>query len=247
MTMRRSLRSQIRMLQAYVAISSLATIFLATAALRQPGQASPPSQRFGEINVERINIVDANGTLRLVISNKDRMHPGVVDGRVINRPRPYAGLLFFNDQGDEVGGLVTAGQANDGGRRASANFAFDQLKQDQVIAIGYEESNGRRSAALRVWDRPEVGIGDLIDKLNAANAIADPVRREAAVREARASQPGGTRRLFVGKDEDRSIGMSLADSRGQTRVSLKVDPSGAPVLEFLDERGNVIERLPHAK
>ena len=39
----------------------------------------------------------ANGTLRMVISNKDRQHPGVMDGRTLNRPRPEAGLIFFND------------------------------------------------------------------------------------------------------------------------------------------------------
>ena len=43
---------------------------------------------------------DADGTLRLVVSNKDRMHPGVMDGIVMDRPRPVAGMIFFNEQGD---------------------------------------------------------------------------------------------------------------------------------------------------
>jgi hypothetical protein len=54
--------------------------------------------------------VDANGTLRMVIANKDRMHPGVLDGKMINRPRPVAGMIFFNDERDEVGGLTYTGQ-----------------------------------------------------------------------------------------------------------------------------------------
>jgi hypothetical protein len=49
---------------------------------------------------------DANGTLRLVLAGKDRMHPGILDGKVIERARPVAGLIFFNDEGDEVGGLT---------------------------------------------------------------------------------------------------------------------------------------------
>src|SRR5439155_24651773 len=86
-------------MRAYVIISSMALVTLSTAAFRQ---ASKP-QNLGEITVERINVVDKNGTLRMVISNKDRMHPGVIDGVTLERPRPQAGLLFFNDEGDEDG------------------------------------------------------------------------------------------------------------------------------------------------
>jgi hypothetical protein len=38
---------------------------------------SNATQRIDELTVQRLNVVDANGTLRLVLSNKDRMHPGV--------------------------------------------------------------------------------------------------------------------------------------------------------------------------
>ena len=53
-----------------------------------------------------------------------------MDGKVIDRPRPVAGLLFFSDEGDEVGGLTITGQQRDGVRRANAGLMFDQLKQD---------------------------------------------------------------------------------------------------------------------
>src|SRR5207244_4207681 len=99
-------------------------------------QARGP-QRLDELTVQRLNVVDANGTLRLVLSNKDRMHPGVIDGKTLNRPRPVAGLLFFNDVGDEVGGLTFTGQVVDGQPRADSGLTLDQWKQDQTIAIQY--------------------------------------------------------------------------------------------------------------
>lgn len=43
-------------------------------------------------------------------------------------------MLFFNDEGDEVGGLTFTG-TDDNGRRANAGIMFDQLKQDQTIGI----------------------------------------------------------------------------------------------------------------
>src|SRR4026207_292946 len=135
--MRRSLRHQLRILQVYAAISFLILAFLSVSAFTQS------QQRIDELTVQRLNVVDANGTLRFVLSNKARMHPGVMDGVTINRPRPVAGMLFFNDEGDEVGGLTYTGTVANGQGRANAGIMFDQLKQDQTVGISYSEANGR--------------------------------------------------------------------------------------------------------
>jgi len=230
-------------LRLYIVISSLALVFLTTAALRQAGKP----QNLGEITVERINVVDANGTLRLVIANKDRMNPGVMDGKVIDRPRPVAGLLFFNDEGDEVGGLTITGQLRDGIRRANAGLMFDQLKQDQTIGLRYQESNGERSAALEVWDRSDRPLSELITRLNAANTIADPARRASAIQAARADAPPGPQRVFVGKRGDRSASIALSDANGKPRLKLTVEAGGDARIEFLDDNGRVTSRLPQVQ
>ncbi|HEX7136377.1 MAG TPA: hypothetical protein VF219_00950, partial [Vicinamibacterales bacterium] len=222
-------------LRAYVVFSSLMLVVLTTAAFQQR-----PAPAQAEITVERINIVDQNGTLRMVISNKDRMHPGVMDGKVINRPRPYAGVIFFNDEGDEVGGVTYAGQVSGSLRTASAGLTFDQLKQDQTIGLHYGEENGQRSAALEIWDRSDTPLSTLIDQLNNANSIQDAAAREAAVARARAAAPPAPRRLFVGKTLDRAAEVSLADGSGQARLNLKVDANGNPRIEFLDAQGKVV-------
>jgi len=227
-------------LRIYVVISSLALMFLTTAALRQAGKP----QNLGEITVERINVVDANGTLRLVIANKDRMHPGVMDGKVIDRPRPVAGLLFFNDEGDEVGGLTITGQLRDGIRRANAGLMFDQLKQDQTIGLTYSEGNGQRTAGLQVWDRSDRPLSELIEQLNAANRIAESTERDAAIKKIREAAPAGPRRVFVGKTADRAASVSLADANGKPRLTLTVDATGSPRIEFLDENGKIVDRMP---
>src|SRR5215813_6727368 len=157
--MTRTLRRRLRVLEICCAATLLIAIGAAASAFRQP--AAPAS--FGEITAERINIVDANGTLRLVISNKDRMHPGVLDGKTLDRPRPVAGFLFFNDEGDEVGGLTVTGREADGRRNADAILAFDQLKQDQTIGLTYHENDGQRTAGLQVWDRSDTHLSELIE------------------------------------------------------------------------------------
>ena len=234
------LRRDIRLLQVYATLSSLTLVFLAVAALRQ----GPSPQKIDELTVQRLNVTDANGTLRLVLSGKDRMHPGILDGKMIDRARPIAGLLFFNDEGDEVGGLTITGQDRDGVRRANALLAFDQIKQDQTIALAYSEANGQRSTGLTVWDRPEVRLSELIDKLNAAQTIPDAATREKAVQAARASMPPSPRRVFVGKNTDRSAAIMLADADGKARLTLRVDAAGQASIEFLDADGKVTQRLP---
>ena len=240
--MKLSLRQQLRVLQAYAAVTFVVAAFLSITAFTQSG-----AQRIDELNVQRINVLDANGTLRMVISNKDRMHPGVMDGVTINRPRPVAGMLFFNDEGDEVGGLTFTG-TDDGGRRAQAGIMFDQLKQDQTIGISYGEGGGQRSAGLQVWDRSEEQpLSDLIKALNAANALPEGPERDAAVKAVRAKALPGPRRLFAGKDPDKSSTVSLADADGKPRLVLKVEANGTASIDFLDAEGKSVQRLPAPK
>jgi hypothetical protein len=230
-------------LRIYVAVLSLVVVVLATAAFRQAGKP----QNLGKITVERINVVDANGTLRLVISNKDRMHPGVIDGKTMNRPRPEAGLLFFNDQGDEIGGLTYSGREANGSRNAATHLNFDQLKQDQTIGFMYNESNGQKSAGFQVWDPPDARLSDFIEKFNAAMATPDPARRDTAIEALRATMPPRPRRVYVGKTAAREAIVSLADANGKPRLTLTVEANGNARIEFLDENGKVTSRYPQVQ
>jgi hypothetical protein len=236
--MRKTLRRELWFLRAYVVVSGLVLAVLSTSAFMQA------TQTFGEINVGRINVKDADGTLRMVIANKDRMHPGVMDGVTIERPRPVAGMLFFNDEGDEVGGLTFTGRTGETSRSANAGLMFDQLNQDQTVGISYAETDGRRTAGLHVWDRADSPLSDLIRQLNEANRMTDVPAREARLKAIRASAPPGPRRIFVGKNQDRSATVSLADADGRPRLRLTVDAAGNPRIEFLDEAGKVLTRIP---
>lgn len=237
-----SIRRQLRILQIYAAITFAVMTFVSITAFTQPGG----TQRLDELTVQRLNVVDANGTLRFVLSNKDRMHPGVMDGVTINRPRPVAGMLFFNDEGDEVGGLTYTG-SDDNGRRANAGIMFDQLKQDQTIGITYSENNGQRMAGLQVWDRSEQPLSHLIRGLNEANALPEGPERDAAVKAVRAKAPPGPRRLFVGKNTDKSATVSLADGQGRPRLVMRVSEDGSSSIEFLSADGKTMQRIPAAQ
>ena len=79
------LRREIRMLKVYAAGSTLALVFLSAAAFRQT-PAAAVRQTFDEIDVQRINVVEQDGRVRLVIANSARQAVTVVDGKSILPP-----------------------------------------------------------------------------------------------------------------------------------------------------------------
>src|ERR1041385_6998236 len=91
----------------------LSTVF---AVILLTGAKSPQTKAFDEIQVHRINIVEPDGTLRMVISNHARL-PGVIVKGKESKPfdRPQAGMLFYNDEGSENGGLIFGGHRNEQG------------------------------------------------------------------------------------------------------------------------------------
>jgi hypothetical protein len=216
-------------------------------------QSPPVKQRFGEIDVERINVVDPDGTLALVISNRQRTPGILLSGKELPRELSAgrvgsAGLIFYSARGDEVGGLVYHARETDKGYSAIGHLSFDQFRQDQVVALQYLDDGKSRRAGLNVWDRPtDVPIESLIDVLHARRG-ADAAARQAAeqkLADLRAKGSLGTHRVFLGSD-DRTAAVRLMDTHGRVRIRMFVDAHDVARLEFVDAQGKVIQTIPSA-
>jgi hypothetical protein len=195
------------------------------------------------LSVERLDIVDSAGHPGLVLANGARLPGAVFAGKEyppawVGRGRS-AGMIFFNEAGDEVGGLIYEGASRDSSYRAFGHLSFDQWKQNQVVAMQYQDDGASRSAGVRVWDRPT--DGPLEDQFamaervqaTAAGPVRDSLNRELARVRTRVS---GTPRLFLGS-EDRTARLELRDAQGIVRVRLVVDSAGVGRLAFLDAAG----------
>ncbi len=200
-------------------------------------------KKFDEIDVGRINIVEKDGTLRMVISNQDLQHPGIVNGKIIPRetPRP-PGMIFFNQLGDEMGGLIFG---ENGGKGHFGQLSFDKVKGDQAIGFRYLESdNGTYSTGLEIWQQPDIPGDVLQDKIAAVKQIKDDTEREAAIQKMRENNELTTRRMFLGKGRDNAVSLEMCDIKGRPRIKLTVAADGNPRLDFLDEAGNVTSTIP---
>jgi hypothetical protein len=233
------MQRDIRFLKAYAVLATtLCAILLLTGftGLRGP-------QTFAEIDVERINIVEADGTLRMVISNQERQHPGIVNGKVIERssPRP-PGMIFFNHLGDEMGGLIFGANGELG---HFGSLTWDKVRNDQTIGFRHlEGDDGAYSTGLEMWQQPNIPADVMVARYDSAAAVSDPDGRARAIRELREQGQLTTRRLFFGKGRNDAMLLDMRDVQGRTRIRMSVAPDGTPSLEFLDEAGGVVHAVP---
>ena len=244
---RSRIRREIRVLKAYALVTTVLLAVLAFAAFRRQ-----PPQRFTEITVERINVVEPDGTLRLVIANRARSTGPIYKGQPFGYPggsRP--GLIFFNDEGTENGGLTFQGHRRpDGTYQAWTGLSFDQFDQDQVVTLQYADDNGRRRMGLAIGERIDVPIVDLIAERDSILRMPEGPEREEALRrwaQPRDGVPLYAERVYVGRDVQRNAVVQLSDPDGRPRLRMRVDSLGTPSLEFLDASGRVITRLPQSQ
>jgi hypothetical protein len=132
---------------------AISTVVLA---LTLMGAKTQPKQ-FDEISVHRLDITEPDGTLRMVISDKDRLPPVIIKGKErpeMGEARPQAGMIFYNDEGTENGGLIFSGRKNDKGQivDSGASLSFDRYGAGQTIQLAGVDDNENHFAGLQVND-----------------------------------------------------------------------------------------------
>lgn len=210
-----------------------AIALLAGAAPGLPGRAA-----FEEIDVQRINVREPDGTLRMTLSGRERLPGIIIRGTEHPFARSQAGIIFFNDEGSETGGLIFGGRNEDGSPMSSGSLTFDRYEQDQVVQILETEKGDQRFAGLLVSDRPD-GVLDFaaLARFRAATTMEE---RRAALR---ASNAGEAHRAILGRDTDGSAQLNLKDGEGRTRLLMQVAKDGAASIQFLDEAGQVVRTV----
>ncbi|MGH8214792.1 MAG: hypothetical protein ACREPZ_03755 [Rhodanobacteraceae bacterium] len=175
---------------------------------------STSNRHFDEITVHRINVVEPDGSLRMVISDHAEL-PGVIVHGTQKYPatRPQAGMLFYNDEGSEVGGLVFAGHKNAKGEivDSGGSLSFDKYGAGQVVQLAGVDDNTNKFSGLSV----------------------------SGYAGGRRSQ-----RIWVGRDGKGDATVALMDAKGRKRILLDVAADGTSRMSFLDANGKVIDRFP---
>lgn len=259
--MAQDLERDVRFLKRYAVVTTALFMVATSAAFVRSRH-----EKFTEIDVERINVVEPNGNYRMVISNRPRSIGPIYKGKPFGyRGGGRPGIIFFNDEGTENGGLtftgstctdsisVTSGRkCTRGTYQASTHMSFDQFNSDQVLNLDYAEDNGGRLVGISMADRANVDIHDFVVQRESIMKITDTLARNAAVEKLQGPRDGVpmfAQRLFIGRDPAKSAIVNLRDPSGHPRLRMLVDSLGAPRIEFLDANGHVTYTVaePNAK
>jgi hypothetical protein len=227
-----------------------------TAALLSGFTTDGGNAHFDTITVQRINVVEPDGKLRMVLTNNNRIPGIIIDGHEYadygnRKPTTAAGILFYDAQATESGGLTFGGLQDAEGRISRfGHFSFDRYNQDQMLTISAADDGTNHRAEIKMIDQPSWSIQEYLD-LRDRIANLPPAEQEAEIARFFESHPAGTGlRTYLGTQNFPSAptetrnALSLRDVQGRERARMVVTQDGTPALEFLDSAGNVTHRYP---
>jgi hypothetical protein len=189
--------------------------FLPIAAVAAQSSAAARSATYDTLTVQRIDVVDPDGKLRLVIANAARFPGAIRHGKTYPRSIDNAaGLLFLDTKGDETGGVATARLGNDD----VTGFTFDCMYQP--------------TDCIRMWKQESIDGARLHESFD----IFD--RRPYA---GRVESTQGVQRIAL-SDENQNAQLLVSDPQGRPRIRIGVDKAGTPSIVILSPDGKEVYR-----
>jgi hypothetical protein len=238
----KSIRREIRLLRYYsLAVTLLAGTFLLAAAHEATSNAT-----IDTLTVHRINVVDREGKLAVVITNHDDFPPPIVNGKALKRSSGADnGLLFYNERGDEQGGLTWDGVKQADGTFESGNtLSFDTVVTDQLLQVDDGNDNGKTYAYMIGWNRPRYDTPEMMSVIQQVENAKTMDEKRAII--AQHPELRSATRFLMGYDPDNTAQVMLADGKGKPRIRMFVTATGQAELQFLDADGNVVAQYPQA-
>lgn len=207
-----------------------------------------PNASFDQITVHRINVIEPDGTTRMVLSNRTQFPGSYYMGKEHPRTdRDATGILFNDDEGTENGGLIFGGKKDKNGLTHSwGHLSFDEYQRDQTLVLESVSDGDSRTTYYELNDdsTPWAITPEVSAEFQRVKAMAPSPERAAASRALHAKYPGGiVNRGYFGRGLDKSVSLSLKDQQGRERLVARVAPDGTPEIQFLDATGKVVRTI----
>jgi hypothetical protein len=207
------------------------------------------------VSVERLEIREPDGSLAFALANSAHPTVATMDGEVLladqAAERRHPNFIYFDGNGDEVGGLMLRTVDGPDGPSVSRFMTFDGMDHQEVLVLGHNQGPAGSTTGLRVFQHAPGAtlIGGLRD------VGAEPGATRAELQAAIAAIPEderaermrsllGITRLELGTSLEGEAGLTLHDAEGRPRIVLETPADGEPSLRFLDENGETVLRLP---
>ncbi|MBC3876709.1 hypothetical protein H8K38_02690 [Undibacterium sp. FT79W] len=203
---------------------------------------------FDEISVGRINVVEPDGTKRMIISSKARFPGDFEMNKETLRPdrASFAGILFLDENGNENGGLIQKGsESKDGKINAGLSFTFDRYRQDQTLQLEHKSDENNSISGISINDVPNYKVTSMTDIRRFKSESDKLTRDESNAYWERLSTEGrlAENRIYMGTTADKGSALSLKDAKGRTRMLLLVTAQGKSEIRMMDEDGNIVKTI----
>jgi hypothetical protein len=208
------IRRQLRNLWAYAMLCTLLIATLLLMGAKEPERA----ERFATVRAERIEIVDAGGKVRMLLTGPQKM-PGPAgphDYRPNARKFVAPAIIFYDETEHEYGGLVPRAKTGDTSMTA---MVFDYRKSEAGGFFTQQKEDGSGFAGLIINDPSPAHMSQSEAMDKNWNRI-------------RISNPGKNAEIV------------LSDTKGNGRIVLRVTNDDRASLEILDAAGKVVFRAP---
>jgi hypothetical protein len=213
------------------------------------GAAKPlPNASFDQITVHRINVIEPDGTTRLVISDNAEFPGSYYLGKEYPRTdRDGTGMIFNDEEGTENGGLIFGGKKDASGVTHSwGHLSFDEYQRDQTLVMESSSDGDSRTTYYALND--DTSVFPISPEMSAdwqrVKAMPSGPERDAARKKLQAKYPGGiVNRGYFGRGRDKSVSLTLSDQQGHDRLLARVAADGTPVIRFLDANGKVLRTI----
>lgn len=242
---------ELAFLRTFAIATAIGVFFLATSAFNKSG-----NKRFSEIDVERINIVEKDGTVKMIITNVDKFPNGKT--RINDRPtnetrKKRSGMLFYNEDGIECGGLIYDGEKKENGHSSGLSLTYDQYDGDQVMQLltqDYTQGDKRYVTSGLVFnDRPagetQQRNAEIARELDALRKTDPKAMRKKQEEYMAQGLIGGAPRVMIGKTRSQNNGLFLFDDKGMPKAMFYIDKDNSAKLDFYDDKGKVVASFPN--
>jgi hypothetical protein len=198
--------------------------------------ASTPGPVLEELTVKRLNVVEEDGTLRIVIGNSTHASTIPMRGRLVEHPgrNASAGLLFVNDEGTECGGLQYAGLRGADGKEQMGYLTVDDYEQNESLRLGMFQNGEASQRFIEFTDQPGWSIVDMVEE---SEGLDPEAARVVFDRYFNGIDGRGRSRMRLAREEDGSVKLVLRDREGRDRLRFIVPAEGDAVFEVVDTEG----------
>lgn len=206
-----------------------------------------PPQKFDELEVKKLTVLGEDNLPRIVLSNENRQHPGRLNGKEMDKRERPSGIIFFNNQGDECGGIIHQSKIKDGKVTSGMSFTMDNYNDDQVVQISNEEHYADGKAYIeRGININQYPVGSNMEvrnkKIAEIRKIADKAERNKQLNDLWEKE-GPVNRLFIGRTKGNSAGLFLSGPDGKPKMMIYVDEKGNPKITTFNEKGEMKELI----